>query len=281
MPEAAVHHAIEHELLRGLAVERFGVEPSPRRRATVAAKLRQRLRACELRTLGEYYQLLRRAPDGLDEWGLFADAITNPETFLFRSAGQLETLAQLLPSLAPPLRPLRVLSAGCASGEEAYSLAAVLAANARHLPAGFEVVGVDISSPRLAEAGAGRYAVDQLRPSSLVPGVSVDAAFEREGAWWRVRPQLRRAVTFRLGNLAAPRGLELGRFDVVFCRNVLIYAHDEGWPRFVQTLERALVPGGHLFLGESETLLGRSERLVLRRIGAHFAYVLPPWPSAS
>jgi SAM-dependent methyltransferase len=162
-----------------------------------------------------------------------------------------------------------------------YSLAAVLAANARHLPCGFEVVGVDISSPRLAEAGAGRFAVEQLRASSLVPGVSVDAAFEREGAWWRVRPHLRRAVTFRIANLASPTGLELGRFDVVFCRNVLIYAHDHAWPRFVQTLERALVPGGHLFLGESETLLGRSERLVLRRIGAHFAYVLPPWPSAS
>jgi len=265
--------ADDHALVSALAVERFGVVSARR-----PAKLRARLRAHALRDLRQYCQLLRRSNDADEEWGLFADAVTNSETFLFRGANQLDALVTLLPSLAVRGRPLRVLSAGCATGEEAYSAAAVLAAHARHLRGGFEVVGLDISTPRLAVASAGRYASDQIRLGHSAAGVMLDAHFERDGTSWRPRPALRRHVSFRVGNLAGDA--DLGRFDVVFCRNVLIYAHDDAWPRFLRTLERALVPGGYLFLGDSESLHGRTTRLALRRLATHFAYQLP-CPSAS
>jgi len=274
--------ALEHELLRELAIERFGVELSPRRSATIAKRLRGRLRAHALTSVAEYYRLLRGCPDGLEEWGLFADAVTNHETFLFRGGGQLEDLIGLLPELGDRRGPLRVLSAGCASGEEAYSIAAVLAAHARHLRDGFEVVGVDISTPRLADACVGRYDVEQQRGrAEAPPGVSLDAWFARDDGCWVPRAQTRRFVTFQRGNLAAHGGLGLGRFPVVFCRNVLIYAHPDAWPRFLRTLERCLEPGGYLFLGESESLLDRAEHFSLRRLRSHFAYVLTPCPSAS
>jgi chemotaxis protein methyltransferase CheR len=277
----ATRIALEQELLRELAIERFGIDLSARARGGAVGRLRSRLDARRVRTLGEYYRLLKQAPAGVEEWGHFADAITNEETYLFRGRGQFDDLVDLLPELARASRPLRVLSAGCSSGQEAYSLCAVLAANVDLLPGGYEVVGVDISTPRLALACVGRYPARDLRADAGLPqGLRVDAHFERDGDDLCVRPALRRRVTFQLGNLAAPNGLALGRFDVVFCRNVLIYAHDEGWPRFVRTLASSLVREGYLFLGESEALVGRESPFTAKRLRRHYAYVLEPCRSA-
>jgi len=277
----ATRIALEQELLRELAIERFGIDLSPRSRGGVIGRLRGRLAVRRVTTLGEYYRLLKHAPQGVEEWGHFADAITNDETFLFRGRGQFDDLVQLLPELGRIGRPLRILSAGCSSGQEAYSLVAVLAGNAHLLPAGFQVVGVDISTPRLADACVGRYPRKDLRPELGLPrGVRLDACFDRDGDDLSVRPELRRGVTFQIGNLAAPGGLGLGRFDVVFCRNVLIYAHDDGWPRFVRTLASALAPAGYLFLGESEALVGKGAPFQARRLGNHYAYVPTPCRSA-
>jgi chemotaxis methyl-accepting protein methylase len=271
MPEPArevAPSALEHELLRELAIERFGLELPRARRAALAHRLRRRLDARGVTSFGEYYDLLRRAP-GADEWGLFADAVTNAETYFFRVRGQFEELIALLDELGA--RPLRVLSAGCSSGEEAYSLAAVLAAHARH---GFEVVGTDISTPRLAEACRGRYGERSFRDEGAVPGGgTIDDHFEQDGDAWTPRASLRARVTFQPGNLADPNGLRLGRFDVIFCRNVLIYAHAGGWPRFLRSLAGALAPGGTLFLGDSESLLGVRTPFRARRLRHHFAYV--------
>ena len=277
----ATRIALEQELLRDLAIERFGIDLSPRTRGGVTGRLRTRLEARRVRTLGEYYRILKHGPAGTEEWGHFADAITNDETFLFRGRGQFDDLVELLPALARPGRPLRALSAGCSSGQEAYSLAAVLSAHPQLLPGGFEVVGVDISTPRLAHACVGRYPARDLRAELGLPrGIRIEACFDRDADDLHVRPELRRRVTFQIGNLAAPRGLGLGRFDVVFCRNVLIYAHDDGWPRFVQTLAGALAEGGYLFVGESEALIGRDVPFTPRRLDSHYAYVLEPCRSA-
>jgi chemotaxis protein methyltransferase CheR len=279
----ATRIALEQELLRELAIDRFGIDLSARARGGVIGRLRTRLDARQVRTLGEYYRILKHAPQGVEEWGHFADAITNEETYLFRGRGQFDDLVDLLPELVKARgdRPLRFLSAGCSSGQEAYSLCAVLADHAHLLGAGFEVVGVDISTPRLAQACVGRYAARDLRPDLGLPrGVRIDAHFERDGDNLSVRPQLRRRVTFQIGNLAAPGGLGLGRFDVVFCRNVLIYAHDEGWPRFVKTLAASLARDGYLFLGESEALVGRDAPFTPKRLRSHYAYVLEPCRSA-
>lgn len=272
--------ALEQELLRDLAIERFGLDLSPQRRAGVSARLRVRLDSLGMKTLGDYYRMLRRLPDGVEEWGVFADAITNDETYLFRGGGQLDDLVALLPSLRRKGRPLRVLSAGCASGEEAYSLGAVLATHRHLLVDGFEVVGVDISTPRLSVAAAGRFPVRSERAAAAAPRALLGGHFERVGEELIAGRELRQRVTFRVGNLAAPGGLGCGRFDVIFCRNVLIYAHDEGWPRFIHTLASALEPDGYLFIGESEAFLGRDTPFTPRRLGTHFAHVFSSCRSA-
>lgn len=272
--------ALEQELLRDLAIERFGLDLSPQRRAAVSARLRPRLAALRVKTLGDYYRHLRRLPEGVEEWGVFADVITNDETYLFRGGGQLDELVALLPALGRKGRPLRVLSAGCASGEEAYSLGAVLATHRRHLLDGFHVVGVDISTPRLSIAAAGRYPARAARGGDGAPRVLANGHFERAGDELIAGRDLRRHVTFRIGNLASPGGLGAGTFDVIFCRNVLIYAHDDGWPRFIRTLAGALEPDGYLFIGESEAFLGRDTPFVPRRLGNHFAHVFASCRSA-
>ena len=263
--------ALEYELLRELAIGRFGIDLPRQRRVSLAARLRPRLDACGLGSVGEYYELLRHSPAGADEWGLFADAVTNSETYFFRAYGQFDEVRALLGHFAQ--RPLRVLSAGCSSGEEAYSLAAMLAGHAEQLPHGFDVVGVDISTPRLADACVARYGGHSFRDPQARDGAAIAAHFERDGDAWTPRASLRARVTFHVGNLAASSGLHLGRFDVIFCRNVLIYAHPNAWPRFLRTLADALAPGGFLFLGDSELLFGARTPFTARRLRNHFAYV--------
>jgi chemotaxis protein methyltransferase CheR len=261
--------ALDRELLRELAIDRFGVDVPPPRRTALAARLRPRIDAHHLGTLGDYYRWLRRAPDGVEEWGLFADAMTSEETHLFSGSRQLDELVALLPELGRKDRPLRVLSAGCASGEEAFGIGALLASNAHLLPDGFQVIGVDVSTPRLAAACAGRL--------GSAPARRVDAGverwFARDGDALAVRDELRRAVNFHVGNLAAPGGLGLGRFDVIFCRNVLVDAHDTGWPRIVASLAASLERDGYLFIGETETLAPRPAPFRPRGPGRHQAYV--------
>jgi chemotaxis protein methyltransferase CheR len=263
--------ALDRELLRELAIERFGVDlPAPRRTA-LAARLRARIDAHHLGTLGDYYRWLRRAPDGVEEWGLFADAMTCEDSHLFSGSRQLDDLVALLPELGRKGRPVRVLSAGCASGEEAFGVGAVLAAHPHLLPDGFQVVGVDVSTPRLARACAGRIAATAAR--RVAAGVALDRWFERDGDALAVRDELRRTVNFHVANLAAPGGLGLGRFDVIFCRNVLVDAHDSGRPRIVASLAASLERDGSLFIGETETLEPRPAPFRPRGPGRHHAYV--------
>jgi chemotaxis protein methyltransferase CheR len=273
--EAPLPSALEHELLRELTADTFGIDLPPARRTSLAARLRPRLRARGLLGFGDYYALLKRSSTTTEEWGHFADAVTNAETYFFRGKGQFEDLVELLPSFDH----LRVLSIGCATGEEVYGLAAVLAA---HLPASrFEVIGADISTPRLAEAMLGRFSDRSFRAAPVIPGGGRFADhFDRDEQGWRARPALKAQISFHRKNLAEVGGLGLGRFDVVFCRNVLIYAHAEAMPRFLATLADALAPRGYLFLGETETLLGADAPFVARRLGHHFAHVHASWQSA-
>ena len=270
---AAPPSELEHELLRELAIERFGLELTAKRRTTVARRLAPRLSACRTDSVGAYCRRLRQRAGDDPEWGYLADAVTNSETYFFRGGAQLDAFVALLPALARR-RPLRVLSAGCASGEETYSLALVLAAHADALPASHEVIGVDVATPRLDQARAGRYRRRSFKPAQAVPpGVDLDRHLVRDGDARVPGPALRAHVRFRAGNLADPDGLGLGRFDVVFCRNVLIYAHRAGWPRFLRTLADALEPDGYLFLGQTESLVGRDSPFAARRVGGSFAYV--------
>jgi chemotaxis protein methyltransferase CheR len=197
-------------------------------------------------------RLERAAPllDGLDSspdidspgWAALLDAVTVQETRLLRAAPQLLSLASLMPAL--PGRPLRLLSAGCASGEEAWSLS-ILADSAR---VGAEVLGLDLCRTALAAAEAGRYPAGPPDALREVPA-ALQSRFARVGNW--VVPRADPRPAFRRANLLdLPE--DLGSFAAILCRNVLIYLLPEARAAVLRGLVARLLPGGALLLGPTD-----------------------------
>ena len=177
-------------------------------------------------------------------WAALLDAVTVQETRLFRAAPQLLALASLMPGLPAQGGPLRLLSAGCASGEEAWSLAVL--AGAEGMPA--EVLGLDLCRPALAVAAAGRYPAGPPDALREVPQ-ALHARFDREDGWLRPRPPVPPA--FRRANLL-DLPPDLGRFGAVLCRNVLIYLLPEARAAVLRALVGLLLPGSALLLGPTD-----------------------------
>ena len=184
-------------------------------------------------------------------WAALLDAVTVQETRLFRHPAQCTAVARLLPPrlAAARARPFRMLSAGCATGEECFTLAA-LAQEALHEAPGaqVEVLGLDLCRPALASAKAGMIAPGLGEPLALVPG-GLRNWFEDPSGQRRLHPSLRRMLRFERRNLLgwADEGL-----DVIFCRNVLIYLTEPARLSVTAALRAALRPGGILALGPTD-----------------------------
>lgn len=215
---------------------------------------------------------------GEAEWQVLASLLTVTETYFLRGMDHfhacLETVLPERLRAGSPTRPLRVLSAGCASGEEAYSLAILLRENpAARAGRPVEIVGVDINRDALARARAGRYTAWSLRET---PPHLREKYFRPLGTEFVLDENIAGMVSFHERNLAEPND-DLwwpGRFDVVFCRNMLMYFVPETAAAVVARIQRALAPGGCLFLGHAETLRGLSQAFHLRRRDGAFYYQL-------
>ncbi|MCB9574835.1 MAG: protein-glutamate O-methyltransferase CheR [Kofleriaceae bacterium] len=230
----------------------------------VASRAQARIAALGA-TPAAYLELVS-APRGAAELGVLVEAVRVGETRLFR---HLPQVAALVDVVAPALRargrrPVKVWSAGCATGEEPYTLAVVLA---RLLPQhAVTILATDVSAGALEVATAATYPAAALEH---VPEAWRDG-FEVDDEVVRVRPEARRLVRFERKNLAdddQPRG-----FDLVWCRNVLIYFEAEARRRVVDRLVAALDPGGFLFVGYSESLRDVAD-LEPRRAGDATVYV--------
>jgi chemotaxis protein methyltransferase CheR len=225
--------------------------------------------------LGAYLSNLEDGQRRPDEVGALARELTVGETYFFRNIDQFHAFRQLvLPARARARtldRRIRILSAGCASGEETYSLAIV----ARELPdvAGYQVSirGLDVNPAALERAAAGRYSPWALRET---PNETRARYFRGEGRDLILDPEIRAAVTFEERNLSQPDAAfwEPGAFDVIFCRNMLMYFTPEAARALVARFARSLAPGGYLFLGHAETLRGLSQDFHLRHTHETFYY---------
>jgi chemotaxis protein methyltransferase CheR len=177
-------------------------------------------------------------------WAALLDVVTVQETRLFRAAPQLLALAALLPAL--PGGPLRLLSAGCASGEEAWSLAILAAAQGIEA----EVLGLDLCRPALALAEAARYPAGPPDALREVPGAFL-SWFIQDAGWVLPRADgLTRPVFRRANLLDLPE--ETGRFGAILCRNVLIYLLPAARDAVLRGLVARLLPGGALLLGPTD-----------------------------
>ena len=189
------------------------------------------------------------------------DAMTTNETLWFRDNYPFDLLVNnLFPTLSTKKQKIRIWSAACSSGQEPYSIAMSVLEYQRQRPgalrAGVEIVATDLSSEMLQKCELGLY--DEL---SLARGLSPQRrqAFFQQGdnGMMQVKPEVRRMVTFRSLNLLTSYAV-LGRFDIVFCRNVLIYFSADVKQRILQQIAGQLQPEGILFLGASESISAAS-----------------------
>jgi chemotaxis protein methyltransferase CheR len=203
------------------------------------------------------------------------DAMTTNETSWFRDEHPFAALRELmLPELAKTRRgQLRIWSAACASGQEPYSIAMILReyrrANPGSLPTEAFILGTDISTAMLDAARAGHY--DQFAVGRGLPDEYRQRYFRRRGGGLELLPELRDSVQFRQLNLLQSHA-HLGRFDAIFCRNVLIYFALEHKNAVLERLAASLTPGGFLVLGGTESLTAAGAVLERVRHGGGVVY---------
>lgn len=248
------------KLLSQLIESRFGLMFDGARRDILDSRLRSRLRELGLGSLRDYYLHLRSHHGREAELGRLASLITNNETYFFRETHQFDILVRhVLPPLKAELkhRPLKVLCAGCSSGEEAYSLVIAIQ-NAGLEAAGltWEIDAHDIDSEQIAAAREALYDESSLRACDAE---SRRRYFTQVDGRYRLRDRHRTGVRFYETNLLSPGGtLGRGVFDVVLCRNMLIYFTQPAFASAIDLFAGVLRPGGYLMLGHSESLLDRT-----------------------
>ena len=240
--------------LRDLVRRRSAIALDESKQYLLDTRLAPIVRAEGFATIGELVARARAGDRRVVD--LVVDAMTTNETSWFRDNGPFEALRSVvLPALVRDRateRRLRIWSAACSSGQEAYSVAMLCS---EVVPPGWtvEIVGTDLSAVMVERATAGRFS--QLEVNRGLPASHLVRWFERDGSHWQVSPQLRRMTRFRLGNLAQPFA-DLGRFDVVLLRNVLIYFDGETKVDILRRTRAVTRPDGYLFLGAAETALG-------------------------
>lgn len=254
----------EFEYLRAFVREQTAVVIEPGKQYLAEFRLAPLVPTFGCKTINELFAHLRQV-EHQQLRAAVVDAMMQNETAFFRDTRPFDTLRTVvLPQLAaarPTGAPLHLLSLGCATGQEAYSLAMIVRSQAASdgdlggRPV--RIVAVDVSTKSIDRALEGRYA--QIEVNRGVSGALLDGHFSRDGVGWRVRDELREAVEFRLGNVAAGDALDSNP-DVVLLRNV-VSAFDAATGD--ETLHRvcdALGAGGYLVVGAKETFDALTER---------------------
>ncbi len=264
----------EARLISELIQEHCGVALGGEAAFLLERRLAPRLDALSLQTYREYYHYLAYDVGGPTELAECVERVTTRETYFFREQFQLDAFQrEILPALGARrgAQPLSVWSAGCSTGEEAYTLAIVLAENAR---GGSRVVGSDISRRGLATAQQAVYGASSFRAT---PDAMRERYFEPvAGSSWRVHEAIRRMCNFvHLNLLDTARFGEIGAVDAIFCRNVLMYLSTQARRRVVEGFYEALAPGGYLLLGHSESLISVSTRFDLVNLTTDLVYRKP------
>lgn len=263
----------ELERLREAVTARLGLAFPDEQLQVLAGVASKRMRALGLHALPEYLAHLSSPPSVQNELCELAKLLTVPETYFFRGDDQFRALADRLQQRAASGgRRVRILSAGCASGEEPYSIVMALRESLRPFEAwDISVDAFDANTAMLEKAKRGCYGAWSLRATSEA---LKSRYFTRKERDFQVVESVRSGVRFAYRNLADELPLVEGDalYDAIFCRNVLMYFDPQIARRIVARFERALAPGGLLFLGHAETMRGLSEGFRLCHTHGAFYY---------
>ncbi len=247
-------------ILAGLLETRTGQQIAPSRYWRIQTALAPILKVQGIPDLDALVAVLSD-PDNEKLLQESLDAMLNNESFFFRDTAMFTALrGEAFPALRDKRaqrKTLRIWCAGSSTGQEAYSVAMLFdSEREKWLDWKIEIIGTDISSSVVARAKTGRYSQFEIQR-----GLSVDYMlryFTQEGEDWVIDPRLQAMVRFQEDNLLKPRA-DLGRFDVILCRNVLMYFASETRHIAYSKLERSLEDDGMLMLGAAETVLGHTD----------------------
>lgn len=248
----AVPDEREFRLFQNLIMTQLGIHLPEQKRALIGNRLWKRLQERQVQRYGDYFQLINR-PGEEAELNCVLELITTNETYFFREPRHFDYLRDQILPRCTSARPLRIWSAAASSGEEAYSIAMLLA-DRRSGP--WEILASDVNRSVLEKARRAIYRDDR---TDQIPD-AYRRRFCRKGTGvyegcLRIMPELRQQVQFRQVNLHQSLP-DLGRFDVIFLRNVMIYFDEATKCDVLRRIARVLQPDGWLFVGHSESLHG-------------------------
>ncbi len=255
----SLQQVTDAELLRysTLIYQRTGIRISPQKKMLLSNRVRRRLKETGIHEFGAYYQHLKRLPPNATEWDAFLQEITTHETYLFRDQSQWDWFGtDYLARIASEARAgkrsrnVRIWSAACSTGDEAFTAACCIAASLPNQKSWkIKIVGTDIGVGAVEQATEGLFGERAMR---LVPA-SYRRRFFRKASnanVWQANSQLSRIVTFRQHNLMEP--LRELPFDVVFLKNVLIYFDQDSKRRVLEHVRSVIQPGGLLVAGPAD-----------------------------
>lgn len=247
--------------LTTLIKDRSGIVLTPEKMYLIESRLLPIARKLRFGDLGALVAGLRRG-DPPDLASTVVEAMTTNESLFFRDVKPFEQFKRLvLPKLLESRaanRRIRIWSAACSSGQEPYSLAMTLAEESARLQGWtFDILGTDLSAAMVDRARAGTYSQFEVQRGVSPPMLA--KYFNRDGDKWTIVPSIRSTVSFREFNLLNDP-TPFGQFDVIFCRNVLIYFDQETKARVLARLSQRLPGDGTLYLGGAETVIGITDR---------------------
>lgn len=238
-----------------LVYRKTGIRISPQKKTLLSNRLRRRLKETGINSYAEYYEYLTNLPARHPEWDAFLQEITTHETYLFRDELQWQWFRKtFLPEIASsqrgPLKSLRIWSAACSTGDEAFTAACCIAAELPDLRSWkITILGTDIGAGAIEQARTATFGERAMR---LVPQEFKRRFFDKlpNAEVWRAKPILTQWTTFRQHNLMDP--LPERPFDLIFLKNVLIYFDPASKKVVLENVIKVLRPGGYLVVGAAE-----------------------------
>ena len=255
----------DFERVRGLIYQRAGISLADSKQEMVYSRLARRLRATGIVSFVTYLDALEAGRMDA-EWESFTNALTTNLTSFFREAHHFPLLAEHALRLRPNSgAPMTVWCSAASTGEEPYSIAMTLCEAFNTLTPPVQIIATDIDTNVLATGAAGVYSIDRL--DKMEPARAKKFFLRGKGAQEglvRIRPELRQLITFKPLNLLADGWPLKGPFDVIFCRNVMIYFDKDTQRKILSRFVPLMKPDGLLFAGHSENFLYVSDALRLR-----------------
>ncbi|BEH09801.1 MULTISPECIES: CheR family methyltransferase [Geobacter] len=269
----------EFRLIRDLIYSHCGLFFDNDSAYLLEKRLSKRVQLHQLSGFRDYYHFLRYNRKKDQELSDIMDVLTTNETYFFREAFQLKAFTQeIIPEIRDAKvkagdRTLRIWSAGCSSGEEPYTIAMLLLEMGGFAGWHVEIIGTDISQRVIQQARKGVYGKSSFR---VTDEGYVRRYFTEQDGMFRVNDGVRELVTIsHLNLLDTNRIALLGRMDVIFCRNVIIYFDQAARKTVIESFHRALRDGGYLLLGHSESLMNISTAFALKHLKNDMVYQKP------